>query len=227
MARYSKSLSDLVGIDRALFILRALPWAIVGGGVIGAIAGGAGAAKVGLPLVLGMAVGFVGGTLLAYLAAAAIVGGGSALVLRTLQPRGDTTPYAHDFSQIEAFVVRGEFDAAAVLWEDAVVERPGDVDVRVRAGDFFAGPGGNPARARTLFREVQQIAGAPPERVLYVSQRLVDLHLGPLADKGRAVVELRRIIERWPNSAAARHGREALARLKAELHDTDGPSAQP
>lgn len=216
--RHQKSAMDIVGIDRAIILMRTLPWAIAGGGVIGMIGGGIFGPKLGLPPVLGLVLGFVGGTLIAVYVTSFIVEAGAGLALRTLQPDGSTTPYAFDFSQIESHVVRGDFAAAAVLWTDAIAERPGDAEVRVRAGDFFAGPGADPAKAHALFREVQGLPSAPPERVLYVSQRLVDLYLGPLGDKGRAVVELRRIIDRWPNSAPARHGREALARLKAELH---------
>lgn len=219
MTGYRKSFFDRVGIDRAIILMRTLPWAVAGGGVIGMLGGGVLLPRFGVPPLLSLVLGFVGGTLIAVYVTSFIVETGAGLALRTLQPKGDTTPYAFDFSQIEAHVVRGDHAAAAVLWADAIAERPGDVEVRVRAGDFFAGVGGDPARAHALFREVQSLPAAPPERLLYVSQRLVDLYLGPLGDKGRAVVELRRIIDRWPNSAPARHGREALQRLKAELHD--------
>ncbi|MCU0624094.1 MAG: hypothetical protein MUF53_09555 [Gemmatimonadaceae bacterium] len=197
--------------DRAIVRLRALPWAIAAGGGLGGAVGfflwGAAGALLG-------AVAGAGGL---YLMVVAITNGAGHLMMRTLHPSGTTTPYQHDFSQIEAHVVRGDLAAAAQLWDDAIAERPGDPEVRVRAADFFGDRFGQPARALALYREVQQLP-APPERHLYVTQRIVDLLLGPLADKGRAVVELRRLIDRWPQSAAARHGREALVRLKGELH---------
>lgn len=52
---------------------------------------------------------------------------------------------------------------------------------------------------------------------VYVTNRLVDLLAGPLGDAGRACVELRKLIERYPGSANAQRAREALARLKATL----------
>lgn len=197
--------------DAGLRRLRILPWALAGG-VLGAIGGGV---RLGA---LGFLGGFAIGTAVAYAFTMIATEGVAGLVQRTLQPSGSTTPYAFDFSQIEAQVVRGDHAAAAVLWEDAIAERPGDVEVRVRAADFYGDVHRQHERALALYREVQRLE-APPERHLYVAQRIVDLLLGPLPDKGRAVVELRRIIDRWPNSAAARHGRDAIARLKAELHD--------
>lgn len=215
--RYNKTFLDK-NVGDGIVMIRALPWAIYGGGSMGGLLGVAFGSSWGpTGMIVGGVGGMFGGTTVSYLIVRTLVRGGAALTLAVLQPDGQSTPYQHDFSQIEAFVVRGELEAAAELWEEAIAERPGDVEVRVRAGDFFAGPVGRPARALELFREVQRLP-APPERHLYVGQRIVDLYLGPLPDKGRAIVELRKIVERWPNSAAARYGRDAIVRLKAELH---------
>lgn len=215
---HQKSLADRIGPDRYVALMRALPWAL-SGGLIVALLAAFGAIRSGSPyLLLWALVGFVGGTLATLWATLTMSNAAGALALRTLQPDGSSTPYTFDFSQIESHVVRGDHATAAVLWEAAITERPGDPEVRVRAGDFYAGPIARPDRALALYREVQGFAHAPAERQLYVSQRIVDLYVGPLADKGRAIVELRRIIDRWPNSTAARFGRDALARLKAEHH---------
>lgn len=210
--RYVKTWLDRVGPDNAVVLIRGLPWAIAGGGTIGALAGGR------LFGVIGALVGFVLGSAVVFVAMTAVVNIVAWLVRRSLEPSGASTPYQFEWSHIESHVVRGEFDAAAILYEEAVAGPVADVEVRVRAADFFAGPIGRPARALELFQAVQCDPAAKPERQLYASQRVVDLLLGPLADKGRAVVELRRIVDRWPNSHAARFGRDALRRLKAELH---------
>ena len=59
--------------------------------------------------------------------------------------------------------------------------------------------------------------GVPARDAVYSSSRLVDLYDGPLDEPGRAVVELRRIIERFPGSDVAKHARTALPALKARL----------
>jgi len=56
-----------------------------------------------------------------------------------------------------------------------------------------------------------------PARELYATSRLVDLLLGPLGDRGRAVVELRRLAARHPGTPEATHAAKAIARLRAEL----------
>lgn len=216
--RYVPSRLERVGIDDAVVIIRGGPWALAGGGVTGAAVGGFFLGP------LGVLLGGVVGTGAVFLVMSRIVKAVAWLVGRAIAPDG--IPYTQTWSRIEAHVARGELDAAAVLYEEAVVVAAADFEVRVKAADFFAGPIGRPARALELFRAIQSDPAAPAERQLYASQRIVDLHLGPLADKGRAIVELRRIVDRWPNSHAARFGRDAVLRLKAELH-AEGAEGRP
>jgi len=49
-----------------------------------------------------------------------------------------------------------------------------------------------------------------------VTNRLADLYNGPLKQPGKALVELRRLIDRAPGTPAADHARVALARLKSD-----------
>jgi len=60
----------------------------------------------------------------------------------------------------------------------------------------------------------------PAGQDIYATNRLVDLLTGPLRDPGRAAVELRRLIERHPESTAATHARAALARIKQRIAES-------
>ena len=88
------------------------------------------------------------------------------------------------------------------------------LEPRILAAELYSRDPANAQRAAELFREAQRIPAISPGRDIYVTNRLVDLLTGPIADPGRALVELRRLIERYPNSQAAGHAREAIARLK-------------
>lgn len=103
-----------------------------------------------------------------------------------------------------------------------IAERPTAIAPRTRAAEHYAREGRDPARAAELFRQVRALPDASSRDVLYASSRLVDLYDGPLADPGRALVELRRIIEQYPDSALARHARTALPRLKQRLAAEQG-----
>jgi hypothetical protein len=137
-------------------------------------------------------------------------------------PSGKTTPYEEQFSYQEAMAARGDVAGALESYEAVIAERPGQVAPRLRAAELYALRGGNPARAAELFREVRDLRGVEARHAVYASSRLVDLYDGPLDEPGRALVELRRIIERHPRAPIAHHAREALPRLKSRLAAAQG-----
>jgi tetratricopeptide (TPR) repeat protein len=130
----------------------------------------------------------------------------------------DTTPYKEQYSREQALVMRGEVDEALRSFEAIIAENPNAVDPRFKAAELYAKERGEYRRAAELFREVQRIEPRTSGEDIYATNRLVDLYTGPLSDPGRALVELRRLIERHPQSPAATHARTALAALKSRVH---------
>jgi hypothetical protein len=59
----------------------------------------------------------------------------------------------------------------------------------------------------------------PAGQDIYVSNRLIDLLMGPLRQPARALFELRRIVDRYPKSSAATHARTAIATIKRQLDE--------
>ena len=51
-----------------------------------------------------------------------------------------------------------------------------------------------------------------------MTQLLIDLYLGPLADEGAALRELRRLVDTFPDSPAAAGARQAIAAIKRDRH---------
>ena len=162
------------------------------------------------------AVALAVGALTAYLGSR--MGEGAGIVVQSfVQPSGNSTPYEQSFSYQEAMIMRGDIDGALESYEAIIVEQPTLVSARLAAAEHYARGDRNAARAAELFREVRTIPGVPLRDAIYSSSRLVDLYDGPLADPGRALVELRRIIELYPGSAVATHARNALPTLKERL----------
>lgn len=129
---------------------------------------------------------------------------------------GTSTPYKEQYSYQQALVMQGRLGDALDSFEAVIADRPEEVDARMRAAELYARDQRNFVRAAELFREVQRIPTVSAGEEVYATNRLVDLLNGPLADSGRALVELRRLIERYPLSAAAEHARAALIKLKSE-----------
>ena len=150
---------------------------------------------------------------------------------RFLLPTGESTPYEHQFSREEAMAARGDVSGAIDALEAAIAQTPLEaqtgINVRIRAAELYMdraaaakSPDARTAdhhRAVELFRDIQRFAGTSASQDIYVSNRLIDLLLGPLGQRSRALVELGRIVARYPTSSAAHHARTAIVKLKDEL----------
>jgi hypothetical protein len=140
---------------------------------------------------------------------------------------GSGTPYEEQFSQEQALVMQRDYAAALNLFEQRVGQSPGEPRVRIAAADLYAGYGQNPKRAAELYREVQRIPDLMSGHDVYVSNKLADLYLGPLNEPGRALVEFRRLIERYPGSSVANHARVALTNVKSHMRGQTLESGPP
>lgn len=119
------------------------------------------------------------------------------------------------YSAIETLVVRGHTAAAAEAYRERA-QQPGDrVEATVRRAALLAGPLGQPETALVELEGLRR-SGLSPADDLRVGAALVDLYERCLGDPGRAMVELRRLIDLHPDSRSARRLRRALAELKAE-----------
>jgi hypothetical protein len=158
----------------------------------------------GLALLLGITAGGVGFA----------TGGLAAKGWKHFAVDGSTTPYEEQYSHEQSLVMRGQIDEALASFESILAERPDAAKPRIRAAELYVREKGDHARAAQLLAEVQRIPTAKTGDFIYATHRLVDLYTGPLDEPGRAMVELRRLIERLPGSGAAAQARKALTALK-------------
>lgn len=130
-------------------------------------------------------------------------------------PSGKSTAYTPTFSHIETLIIRGDFDGAATAWEVAILENPTNAGVLAKAADFHLRERKDPATALSLYLRARQLDVGGTDLRRYIQQKIVDMYLGPLEDEGRAMSELRRLIDGFPQSREAEAAREALAAIKA------------
>jgi hypothetical protein len=144
-------------------------------------------------------------------------GDAAGAIARHVTAGGSSTPYEEQFSQQQALVMQREYAAALALYEQRIAELADEPRVRIAAAELYATHGQNPRRAAELYREVQRIPKVMSGHDVYVSNKLADLYLGPLGEPGRALVEFRRLIERYPDTQIATHARAALANIKSQM----------
>lgn len=203
---YKPTLFDRYGPDAATYI-KASAWGImVFGLTAGAIISQRGLSITSL--FIGVIAGAVaGGSGLA-------IGTGAGWWWKRFAVDGTSTPYTEDYSYQQALVMKGQLAEALESFEAVIAERPDAVLARLRAAELYARDARCPERAAELFREARRIPSIGVGDDIYVTNRLVDLYTGPLATPGRAMVELRRVIDRYPGSAAAVNARAVLAAMK-------------
>jgi hypothetical protein len=145
-----------------------------------------------------------------------VVDGTANLFLRMVWPSGDSTPYEKTYSAEQAKAARGDIDGALKGYRVAMRQNPGDPEPRFRVAELLF-RGDYPDKAIAFFKEGRDLAGDNRGRELYATQRLIDLYLGPLGDDVRALVELRRLVERFPGTKEAAAARNVLLRMKATV----------
>ena len=117
------------------------------------------------------------------------------------------------FSSIETLVVRGDFATAAEAYRERARQPSQRVEATVRRAGLLGGPLRQPETALVELESLRRDKLRPAED-LRVGVALVDLYERRLADPGRAMAELRRLIDLYPGNASARRLRRALAELK-------------
>jgi hypothetical protein len=131
---------------------------------------------------------------------------------------GSSTPYERQFSYEQSLVMKGRVDDALASFEAVIATEPELIAPRIKAAELYAREKKDAQRAAQLFRDVLRSPTITGGDNVYVTNRLVDLYTGPLNDPGRALVELRRLIETRPGTPAAEHARRSLAELKARMN---------
>jgi hypothetical protein len=122
------------------------------------------------------------------------------------------TRAAEGYSPIETMVAQGNADAAAEAYLDRARAGRGDPEALIRRSWLLAGPLHSPAQAALELESFRQARRLDAVTDLRIGATLARLYEGPLGEPGRAMVELRRLIDLYP---AGRHVR----RLRRELDD--------
>lgn len=132
---------------------------------------------------------------------------------------GSSTPPIKGHSAIEALVAQGRYQDAAVAYRREIAADPSDIEARSRLAQLLMDRLEDFTAAARYLKEAREVTTNDRQKMGY-SLRLVDLYRSRLDDRGKAMVELRRFIDTFPDSpqidAVRRELSELLAEMKAE-----------
>lgn len=224
---YKRTLFDREGPDAALRI-RVITY--------GAMAGG-----VSLPIVAAFAfkLELRGGPFIAFMIGVPIAIGfivrtlmwrimfGSEKVVRVMLEGGSSTPYTEQYSYQQTLVMQGRLDEALKSYEAIIAEPQSTTDVRIRAAELYVREAKNHKRASELLQEVLRHPGCTSGEEIYAANRLADLLSNHLGEPGKALVQLRRLADRYTGTPAGDRARDAIRALKALTRNDDETAPGP
>jgi hypothetical protein len=195
-----------------LWILRlVLSGLLIFGTVVALVLGLTGIA----PKALILAGGLWGAYGIARAAVSGVLAPGAELVGDLLANGGvDRVPSEH--SEIQALAAQGRYQDAAERWWRVVTDGEAPAAAMLRRAELLAGPLGEPGTAAselTLYRDAPRLPLKPGEDVA-IGLALVDIYEHRLQEPARAMYELRRLLDRYPETRHVKLIRAALTDLK-------------
>jgi hypothetical protein len=123
------------------------------------------------------------------------------------------------YASIETLVARGHIMTAAEAYAERARNREERVDATLRRAKLLAESLGHGETAALELDNLRSAAPLSSRDDFRVGLALVELYEHHLGDPGRAMAELRRLIDRHPTARDARRLRTALAALKSQRFD--------
>lgn len=181
-------------------------------------------------LFVGGVFGFLGGLFVAGSSAAAVVyflsvsvqeGIGGPIARgagRLLWPSGSSTPPAKALSHIEAMVARGDLAKAVAAYKTEMINDPADATSCEHLGTLAMRQLHDFDLAVWAYREAERRAETPARRFGF-GLIVAGIYRDQLKDRGKAVVELRRLVQVYPDAPRIEGLKAEIDELKAGLFD--------
>ncbi len=137
-------------------------------------------------------------------------------------PSGSATPSVAQHSNIEALEMRGEYGKAAEAYRAAIAADPHEIVACEKLGQLALRQLKDYDTAVWAYHQAEQRATDPRRRVGYALLAL-GIVRDNLKDTGRTVVEIRKLLERYPGVQNAGDLRLEMDQLKATLFEAQAP----
>lgn len=183
----------VAGVDVFLLLLGLVMWFLV---------------QSALPMVIAF-LGIGAFTLFAVLRATVIEGTGNALIAK-----GGSTPSVAQHSQVETMVMQGRLREAAEAYRGIIRDEPEDLVACDKLAQLALRELKDYDLAVFAYREAEKRVAEPRRKVGY-ALLVAGIYRDNIKDEGKTMVELRKLLSRYPEAPNAAQLRAELDELKA------------
>jgi len=163
--------------------------------------------------------GFVVGYLVVFLVTRFFSEGSGKTAGTIYHPSGKSTPKKHEYSYAESLAARGRYEEATVAYEVAVSEFPEDPEPYLRIARLYRDKLESFEEAVFWFKRARNDSAIPRGQELLATQEIIEIYRDKLNTPKRAIPELARILDRFPEDQTADWARGELTRLKGQVMD--------
>ncbi len=179
-----------------------------------------------LGLLLG---GFLGHPYLGGLLGALGTGLGSLLFSRKVRepalvsvPAGSSTTTPRDYSRAETLAVRGHYDDAIALYQEAIAEIPSDPEPYLEISKLLTDKVSDPEKGAVWLQRAIMETELPGSWEMVIVRALTEVFRDRIGEPARAAPLLATIAERREGSPDGEWAREELAKVKRLIADDAG-----
>ena len=137
-------------------------------------------------------------------------------------PAGSRTPPHRDYSRAEALAVRGHYDDAIAVYQEAIDEVPSDPEPYLRIAELLKDKVSDPEKAAVWLQGAIQETALPGRWEMVLVRELTELFRHRIGEPARAAPMLARIAERHEGSPDGEWALEELAKVKRLIADDAG-----
>ena len=216
-AEFGKSTQS---VDTHHLLLKIVPAFIIGG-ICGIWAAVAGLATMGAVGMLAFIPGALVGAVVGHVLVSTVLAVGTKFVLATLNPSGASTPHRTQYSRAESLAVRGQFEEAIAAFEEAGAEFPDDPEPYVRIARLYRDKLARPDDAVRSFKRARAVPSVDAGRDILITQELIEIFTRKLGTPRKAIPELARIVDRFPDHPAAAWAKTELIRFRDQMQSDE------
>lgn len=150
-----------------------------------------------------------------------VIRGAGSAAEQLLMPGGSSTPPAKGLSHIEAMVARGDLAKAAQAYRAEILADPKDLGSCERLATLAQRDLQDYDLAAWAYRQAERRAETPGRKFGF-GLLVAGIYRDNLKDHGRTVVELRRLVQTYPDAPRLDSLRAEIDELKEGLFDEHG-----